>query len=85
MEAEKNMERWGGKKLTPPQQKKKVFLEKLTACQEIKKRPSFYRTSKAHYRVHKRSPILPVISQISPIYTILTYFNYFFFLTYTKI
>ena len=46
----------------------RVFLEKLTGPQVVKKFPSFHGTPKVHYRVYKCPPPLPILSQINPIH-----------------
>ena len=50
----------------------RVLLEKPTGFQLVKKFPAFYGTPKVHYRCHKCSPPVPILSQLDPVHT-LTY------------
>ena len=47
----------------------RVFLEKLTGFQLVKKFPAFYGT-----RIHKRTSTVPILNQLGPVHTSTTYF-----------
>jgi len=52
----------------------RVFLEKLTGLQLLKKFPLFYGTPKVHYRIHKWPPPDPILSQLDPVHTLTSHF-----------
>jgi hypothetical protein len=45
------------------------ILEKLTVTQLVKKFPGFKWNSEVHYRVHKNSPLVLILSQMHPDHT----------------
>ena len=51
-----------------------VVLEKLTGSQLVNKFPAFYGTPKVHYRIHKRSPPVLILSQLDPVHTPTSHF-----------
>ena len=57
--------------LTP---RSRVILQKLTGLQLIKEFPEFLWKPKVHYRTHKITPPVPIVSQLYPIHTPTSHF-----------
>jgi hypothetical protein len=51
----------------------RVLLEKLVVVQLVKKFPTFYRTRKVNYRVHKSQPPGTILSQMNPVHNLTSY------------
>jgi hypothetical protein len=46
------------------------WAEKLPIVQQFRKFPAVLRNPKVHHSVHKRPPMVPILSQFDPVHTI---------------